>query len=483
MGTIYGKNGADALRGTASADAIFGFWGDDSISGGNGRDFIHAGNGSDTIDGGFGLNVIDGEGGFDLVLYSDVISPIWADLRSGAVSFSRPDGAGDSLLNVEALDGGSGRDTFTGNGAGNLFRGNAGNDKLVGNIGSDTLVGGVGNDSLDGGNGQDSLVGGFGNDTMQGGLHEDIFFIGPIVRLQDPFTLALVDFGRDVIDGGAGIDTLAIDGPATFLEDIDSAGSGLGEDYGAPPVRANLGRGTLRIGDSANRSTLISIENIEAGSGDDSINGSASDNFIRTGDGANVVYAGAGDDTIVGGSRVYYGGGDVEILNGGDGDDAIYGMGSHLSVYFGKSVAPKEDILVGGAGNDTLYGADAIQTMSGGAGADVFVLTDGLVNQGAEDGPDLYFATTTITDFERGRDVIRFDVDAFRFDFPDSAIAFVGERAAGDLGVGELAYFRDGADTNLQLQFYDDTPSEYTTLTIVLTGYNGPLSASDFDLG
>lgn len=478
MATIHGTNGADELlRGTNSADAIYGLWGDDSIEGVQGRDFLYGGMGDDTLDGGAGRNVLDGGGGFDLVLYSSRISPVRADLRTGVVGF--PGGATDTLIDIEAIDGGSGADRFIGNGAGNRFWGSGGNDTLIGNFGSDTLLGGGGADSLDGGNGQDSLVGGFGNDTMRGGAHDDIFSFGPIGRLSDDGNdVAVVDYGRDVIDGGAGTDTLLIEGPLVPTNDFAVV------TREAPPVRANLGTGTLRIGDSDNRSTLISIENIETGSGADSINGSAGDNFISVGDGANVVYAGAGNDTIIGGHSILDYEDEagapsfVELLNGGDGDDVIYGKGS--AVFIARSDTGADyagtDILVGGNGNDTIYGGAAIQIMSGGAGNDVFVLTDAVSY--SYDTPS--FETTTITDFERGKDRIGFDFSDFT-----GRITFRSE-SAGDLAAGDLAYSHDGADTIIQLRIEDDgfsDPSVYDTLTIILSDYTGPLSASDFDLG
>ncbi|MBB5220237.1 Ca2+-binding RTX toxin-like protein [Amaricoccus macauensis] len=471
MATIFGTNGADALLGTARADAIHGLWGDDTIEGVDGRDFLYGGMGNDTLDGGAGPDFIDGEGGYDMVLYSSNTTPVWADLRTGVVTFPGQNWPAETLLNIEAIDGGSGSDRFIGNGAGNHFWGSTGNDTLVGNYGADTLLGGGGADSLEGGNGLDSLEGGFGDDTMRGDLHNDLFRIGAIVRQVDDYTLAFVDFGRDIIDGGAGVDTLVVDGP-TFL--VEEPYSGYVHDTAAPAVRANLGTGTLRIGDSDNRSTLISIENVETGSGHDSINGSTADNFIRAGDGANVVYAGAGDDTIVGGSEIYSASGRLyaEILDGGDGNDAIYGMGSH-QISFGEIYFPSQDIFVGGAGNDTLYGAGAIQSMTGGTGDDVFVLTDDVAYSGYEDAAIPEFATTTITDFER-RDTIQFETEI--------ALRFVGAVDMADLEIGDVAYYRSGGDTIVEVKFGDENSSA-SILEIILANYTGPLSANDFDLG
>lgn len=480
MSDIFGTNGADALRGTASADAIHGFWGDDSLEGVQGRDFLFGGNGNDTLDGGAGSDVLDGEGGFDLALYTSNTTSVRADLRTGVVSFPGQAWPDEALLNIEAIDGGAGHDAFVGNGAGNLFSGNAGNDTLTGNIGSDTLVGGVGNDRLDGGNGLDSLVGGFGNDTMLGGLHDDVFAIGPIGTVvpgdEPPTTgVGLVDFGADLIDGGGGTDTLYVSGS---VYEIDPAGSGFDVLAGAPAVRANLGLGTLRLGDSDTRSTLVSIENIETGSGHDSINGSTGDNLIVAGAGANVVYAGAGNDTIVGGFEIYAADSSssnpVEILNGGAGDDAIYGMGSELLQFYESQPVGGEEVLVGGDGNDSLYGGGAMGTMSGGSGRDLFSISDRHFSDFSAEMS--FFGTTTVTDFERGQDSFQFETIE-----TGGVMRFVGAANSEDLAVGDVGYHRDGGDTIVEARLVLD--GEEQLLTIVLSDYTGRLSASDFDLG
>jgi Ca2+-binding RTX toxin-like protein len=109
-----------------------------------------------------------------------------------------------------------------------------------------------------------------------------------------------------------------------------------------------------------------------------------------------TVYAGGGDDTVIGGGK-------ADELWGDDGDDSLYGGGGndHLYGEFGKDTlngADGNDYLLGGAqndqlfggagedslygetGNDYLYGGDdsdyldggtANDTLDGGAGADV----------------------------------------------------------------------------------------------------------------
>jgi Ca2+-binding RTX toxin-like protein len=478
VATIFGTNGADALIGTATADAIYGFQGDDSISGGAGRDSIYGGQGNDTLDGGAGPDFLEGGSGFDLALYSRNTTPVWADLRTGIVRFPGQSWPNETLVGIEAIAGGSGRDTFIGDGGANLFMGEAASDTLIGNMGADTLIGGVGADSLEGGSGGDDLAGGSGNDTLLGGAGDDLF----LVRAGED---------RDLIHGGSGSDTLyaAIRNYDPELPGEDSSNF--------TNARINLALGTLRLGDGP-RSSLASIEFVETGGGNDSVNGSRGDDFISVGDGANVVYAGSGDDTIIGGRYLDYDGyGSIipgkpgETLNGGTGDDLIVGHGAvslrwdDVDTDYSYEIAPES--LAGGAGNDTIEaGAGPYQQVSGGSGADTFVISDdaffygfGSLRDDGDDEPGL--ARITITDFDPDQDVIR-----VRFDHsPRQEITWLDEwpqwpdeillQYQGVYGVGS-----DGAVLSIALT---EQETQYGTFaTINLPGYTGPLSGIDFEV-
>ncbi|WP_137680178.1 beta strand repeat-containing protein [Aurantiacibacter suaedae] len=80
--------------------------------------------------------------------------------------------------------------------------GTSGADTLTGTTGDDTLVGGAGNDVLIGGGGKDVLYGGAGDDRIV--LNAD--------------NLANLDLSGSRIDGGNGIDTLALDGAGMTLD-------------------------------------------------------------------------------------------------------------------------------------------------------------------------------------------------------------------------------------------------------------------------
>ena len=159
------------------------------------------------------------------------------------------------------------------------------------------LDGGDGNDLVSGGDGDDNLRGGTGNDSLTGGDGDD--FLG-----SDP--------GDDVLDGGAGNDTAYVFG-------------GIAVD-----IAADLQTGMM-IG--LGTDTLIGIENLWGGDGNDQLIGDANDN---------VLYGFAGDDTLTGSDG-------NDTLSGFEGDDALDGGAGN-------------DTLSGGDGNDTLVGGDRIDT-------------------------------------------------------------------------------------------------------------------------
>ncbi|MDP3173231.1 MAG: matrixin family metalloprotease [Phenylobacterium sp.] len=128
--------------------------------------------------------------------------------------------------------------------------------------------------------------------------------------------------------------------------------------------------------------------NLNGGAGDDSLDGADGDNYLRGGDGQDRLQGGAGfddingnmgDDTASGGGGGDWvvGGKDRDLLFGDDDDDVIYGnMGADsLSGGNGDDImrgGQDDDTLSGGAGDDWLSGDRGGDTLSGGAGADVY---------------------------------------------------------------------------------------------------------------
>lgn len=100
-------------------------------------------------------------------------------------------------------------------------------------------------------------------------------------------------------------------------------------------------------------------DTINAGSGDDVVYGDVGNDDITGGDGNDLLYSGDGDDTIKGnaGNDTIYGGVGNDTITGGEGEDVIYGEDGN-------------DILNGGEDNDTLYGGDGDDSLSGDTGDD-----------------------------------------------------------------------------------------------------------------
>jgi Ca2+-binding RTX toxin-like protein len=127
-------------------------------------------------------------------------------------------------------------------------------DQLDGGALADLLVGLDGNDRIIGGSGADILVGGNGNDQLEGGA------------------------GDDYLEGGPGSDTAT---------------------YGAANNRLNLAlSGPQASGEGSD--TLMGIENINAGAGDDGITGNQGPNSLNGGAGRDVLTGGGGQDRLTG---------------------------------------------------------------------------------------------------------------------------------------------------------------------------------------
>lgn len=154
---LYGTNDADTLDGQDGSDIIYAGRGNDSIAGGAGDDRIGLDHGHDTIDGASGSDwiLVTARGGSRVDL---------------AMTGRQSTGMGeDTILNVENVLGGQGKDMLAGSAAANRLEGGGGADTLTGREGNDTITGGAGRDVLDGGAGADTFVFAAGDGTGQQG--------------------------------------------------------------------------------------------------------------------------------------------------------------------------------------------------------------------------------------------------------------------------------------------------------------------------
>ena len=127
----------------------------------------------------------------------------------------------------------------------------------------------------------------------------------------------------------------------------------------------------------AGTDTLLDIENLTGGSGNDTLTGNVGNNVLNGGGGTDTAsYAGITSAVTVSlaitGSQVTGGAGsdtllNIENLTGGSGNDILTGNAGNNVIDGGAG----NDTVIGGAGDDTLIGGDGIDTASyvGTAGA------------------------------------------------------------------------------------------------------------------
>ena len=288
----------------------------------------------------------------------------------------------------------------------------------------ETIDGRDGDDIINANGGDDTIIGGAGADTLNGGEGDDLFIFdltfGPE---EDPLL--------DTIDGGAGFDTVRIEGsnqgsditwydlagdlPITSIEGLDLSGNlGLIGTVAQINAFGFIATPRLRVTDGALLDPTVGFEvteltlpdgganadlsgpnvhvlNIVSGNGDDTIIGPDSavanptngvidiEVGIDVRDGNDTVTVGAvrtrvistgGNNTIIGGDF------DDSFLLFGDGDNFVRGGGGNDDISIGGVGTVDVD---GGEGDDTISVAflDNGDSIAGGAGFDRLIFDTG----------------------------------------------------------------------------------------------------------
>jgi Ca2+-binding RTX toxin-like protein len=250
----------------------------------------------------------------------------------------------------------------------------------------------------------EGLIASNGSSAIGGGVHADIIVNNGTIQ----GAVGLFG-GADYFDGRGGVQASVVD--------------------------AGQGNDTLLGGASDDWLTGVSgNDSLAGGAGDDLLDGFDGNDTIRGGAGADTMYGGTGTDLI---DFAYSAAGVfVDLPNGeatgGDGhDDVIIGFegaqgSGHADTLTGDAQANRlgggtgRDVMTGGAGNDTLLGQGGADSMAGGQGADTLQGGNGADTLVGGAGNDRFQYLSTnessstardrIADFVKGQD--RIDLSA-----------------------------------------------------------------------
>lgn len=187
---LFGDGGANTLQGGDGDDLLEGRGGGDLLEGGAGDDLLRGSGGNDTADGGEGIDTAD---------FTDIGTPVTANLNTGVATYQGPAGpVTDTLIDIENLTGSMNDDRLIGDAGDNLLAGAGGDDELRGGAGDDVLRG----DEI--GDGSAIVV------TVENLLGEGGTFLTPVwFGFHDGSSFDLFDVGAPA---STGLERLAEDG-------------------------------------------------------------------------------------------------------------------------------------------------------------------------------------------------------------------------------------------------------------------------------
>jgi Ca2+-binding RTX toxin-like protein len=344
--------------------------GNDTLVGGIQGDRIIAGAGDDTINaltrpaGANPIDIVDGGIGTDTLIVNASAETQRVQLfTGGSPTFTVRSNSGNFYVdayNMEKVNftGGSANDSIDTGNHGGTVNGGAGVDfwtadvsavasAIAFTVGTTTsiaaaglssllslervdLTTGAGNDTLVGGNFADRLATGAGNDTINAGRR--VAGSGPI----------------DIVDGGAGTDSLIVDASAeTMGVQLFSGGS--------PTFQVRSSSGHFAV-DAYNMETVT----FTGGAGNDLLNGGAGNDVLTAGAGKDSLRGGGGNDSLTGGADA-----DQFVFgNSGNGSDTVADFSGQTA--FGGGVGQHDVLAFSGVLTGTFaYRGSAAFTATG----------------------------------------------------------------------------------------------------------------------
>ena len=410
---LVGGNGNDTLTGGSGADVLAGLAGTDTLLGKGGTDELYGGADADVLTGGDADDQAFGEAGDDRSIWNPGDD---TDLNEGGAGFDMVEvnGGNGAEQFTQTPNGNRVRfDRVTpapfsidiGTSEALFLRMNGGDDSFTGANGLSTLIlttvdGGTGNDTILGTDGDDFLIGSEGDDTIDGNRGTDLVALGAD---DDIFQWDPGD-GSDQVEGQEGFDTMLFNG-ANVSEDFDLSANGDRarffrnianitmdlHEVEKVDLRALGGTDNLRVGEMTGTGVIdVTTDLTGSGGVDDgapdtvTVDATGSDDVMLVSGGpSNLQVLGLGASVTVTGASATD---DRVVARGSAGDDVIdasgVAAGAALLTLDGGG---DDDILLGGEGADILLGGEGDDILLGGGGIDV--LDDGpgddVVIQGA----------------------------------------------------------------------------------------------------
>jgi Ca2+-binding RTX toxin-like protein len=426
---IVGNGNANVITGNGGNDIVFGNGGDDTITTAGGNDYIDGGSGADSMTGGDGNDtyVIDdvtvsnnNPATRDRVLF-ETANGGTDTVQSSSVSLNLNDTAFDNVENA----------TLTGNSNLNLT-GDAGNNVLTGNTGSNTIIWNAlgGRDTVDGGGGTDTFV-------INGNNSAETFNIYAMTNGQNSGLAG--QLGTTFAADTEIVITRTVAGVTSVVAELDNIDE---ITINTLNVTANNNNGGLDGGVTGGDTVVINgnFNATDLNFSTITVNGSRENDKVDLShmtSAHHVVFHGnGGNDTVIGEreqddikiNKTLVGTAAADKLNGGDGDDLVYGRGGR-------------DVLRGGDGDDKLFGGALRDSLWGGDGHDTFC-----------------FRTVAETRFDRADVINDFHTREDRFDFSaiDANVGRAGNQAfslslkagADFTAAGQLRYHYQGTGSH-----------------------------------
>jgi Ca2+-binding RTX toxin-like protein len=326
-------DGGITIVGNSGANQLWGGLGDDSLDGGGGNDLFFAGAGDDVMTGGTGNDsyqvddsgdvVVEAAGGGTDIVYLSLaayILPTWvenADLGYAGGARTLAANASNNLIIVSAD---SALTISAGGGTDTVDYSREGEALLI-----DLLTG-----EVDGAAADDLLT---GVENLTGGEDDDELRGTAGANILDGY------WGADTLAGRGGNDIYHVDDPDDLVVEA--------EEEGTDEVRLEW------------MDEYVLPDHVEK------LKNLSSDPFLGTGNALNNDMTGGGDEDIL------HGGDGQDSLSGGSGDDFLHGEAGHDTLSGGTG----EDWMAGGDGNDAYVAdceEDAIVELAGGGVDQVF---------------------------------------------------------------------------------------------------------------